>query len=752
MSQRPADTAAPPRLVWAHRGTGTDLWLRVHLPEPGPVAARAADGDGPLRPLTADLEAGYHDLTLPVAEVVAALAGHTPTDEPLMATWDLVAGDDRPLLAGTDVAVSLRTVPTVVDGTALAVHVRRSDTGTAHLEVVERAPWWEVSSLTRDGTEVEVTGTLRGIRAPRAVGELTAALIDREDGSHLPVPVGIADAEGSGPAVRLRIDLAAVPAEELTRHRNVVLDLDGTQVRAAGFEDDLVGKHRLVLTDPEEGHAAGRWWTTTLRFTDRDHLVVTTTGARTSPPDDPLATWEVEHGDLEADSDADAPTRRARHRVLQTTGRVVFRVLAWRAGRARSRSRPAAPTGGADDGGSHVPRAAAGGHHVHLLLANLHAAGGTVHATANLANALAAREDTEVALVSVYRLIRRRYVTLAPEVRTRVLVDEPALDDHPGTGPAAWLKGRLRATPSVLMPADDPRAYRFSLLSDVQLVRWLRSVDGGTIVTTRAGLSVIAARFAPAGVRVVAQQHVPFATQTPTLRTELVHSYRRVDTVCVLTKADADLLRAPLAGHGTRVRILPNPLDEVPGGPPAAPLTSRRIICGGRISPVKGTDLLIEAFARIADDHPGWELRIHGSARADRLAAAQHLVRRRGLHERVRLLPPTPRFDLELAKAAVCAVPSRHEAFGMVIIEALQAGVPVVAFDCPVGPGEILTDGRDGRLVPAQDVAAFADALGQLLADADQRHRLAAAGRSRAADFAPDAVADAFVALLEELD
>jgi glycosyltransferase involved in cell wall biosynthesis len=739
MNEARAHTRGAPRLVWAHRGVGTDLWLRLELPEPATLAARLAGSDGPLRALTAELGPGYHDVTLPAEEVVAALAVlAVPAADPQSptGTWELLVDADTALIAAPDAVVSLRGIPTVVGGAALVLEVRIGGAGAAQLRVTERAPWLEVASIDREGPEVAVRGTLRGITAPGGPGQVTAALVDRDTGSHLPVPVGI---DGAG--LRLGLDLAAVPAADVTCHRNVVLDVAGRTVRAAGFEDDLVGKHRLVLTDPVEGHATDRWWTTTLRFTDRDNLVVTTTAARPRPPGDPLATWEVEQGALEPEDADDGPARGTGHRVLRVGARALFQLLSWWSRRARRRT----ATRGRGTSGDRTT------HRVHLLLANLHAAGGTVRATANLANALAARGDTEVALVSVYRLVRRRYVTLAPEVRTRVLVDEPALDDHPGTGPAAWLKRRLRSAPSVLIPADDPRAHRFSLLSDVQLVRWLRGISNGTIVTTRAGLSVTAARFARPGVRVVAQQHVPFETQTALLRSVLVDSYRRTDAVCVLTEADARLLRGPLSDAGTLVRVLPNPLEEPPGGPPEAPLTAPRIICGGRVSPVKGTDLLLAAFARLAEAHPDWELRIHGSARADRLAAAQHLVRTHQLHDRVRLLPPTPRFELELAKASICAVPSRHEAFGMVVIEALQAGVPVVAFDCPVGPGEILTDGHDGLLVPPEDVDGFAAALATLMTDAERRHQLAHAGRRRATDFAPDRVAAAFVELLDEL-
>lgn len=175
-------------------------------------------------------------------------------------------------------------------------------------------------------------------------------------------------------------------------------------------------------------------------------------------------------------------------------------------------------------------------------------------------------------------------------------------------------------------------------------------------------------------------------------------------------------------------RVIPNavPVEEIKHTAPCPePLPwPHAIVSMGRLEPEKGFDLLLEAAAPLLLRWSDWALMVLGEG-SQRPVLCQ-LAARLGIDQRVLLPgpidPPYPR----LKQADIFALPSRHEGFGLAVVEAMACGLPVVASDCRPGPGEIITSEVDGLLVPPGDLVALRQALERLMADGNLRQRLAA--------------------------
>lgn len=154
-----------------------------------------------------------------------------------------------------------------------------------------------------------------------------------------------------------------------------------------------------------------------------------------------------------------------------------------------------------------------------------------------------------------------------------------------------------------------------------------------------------------------------------------------------------------------------------------------RLLCVGRLIPVKGHLVLFRAVAQARARLPGLMLDVAGHGPLE--PALRAYVRELGLSEAVRFLGFVSPVQAAVERAAVVVVPSLGEGFGMVALEAMERGRAVIASDVG-GLPEIVADGETGLVVPAGDTEALAEAIVALGRDLDRAAAMGLAGRQRA--------------------
>ncbi|GGR23637.1 glycosyltransferase family 4 protein [Streptomyces netropsis] len=375
-----------------------------------------------------------------------------------------------------------------------------------------------------------------------------------------------------------------------------------------------------------------------------------------------------------------------------------------------------------------------------FLIHNAYGIGGTIRATANLAGALAARHDVEI--VSVYRGADTPQLPVSGKVKLTSLID--IRKDAAG----CESDNELQQEPSALLPHPEGSVKAFTRLADLRVSQYLEATDADVVIATRPGLLVYLTECATdRDFLRIGQEHLIHGSHAPSIRAAQDRAIPLLDAHTTVSEADAATHREHFPDARTHIVALPNGVPA--GAVEPSGSDSKLVVAAGRLIPVKRYSLLVEAFAKVAAERPDWSLRIYG--RGPERAALRAQIDELGLNEHIQLMGPHSPIETEWAKGSIAAVTSDYESFGMTIVEAMHCGVPVVATDCPHGPGEIIDDGTDGLLVPVGDADGVAKGLLKLIEDDELRRAMGRAARESAQRYAPARIAERFEEIVRTL-
>ena len=204
----------------------------------------------------------------------------------------------------------------------------------------------------------------------------------------------------------------------------------------------------------------------------------------------------------------------------------------------------------------------------------------------------------------------------------------------------------------------------------------------------------------------------------------------RLDSFVVLTHQDAAHWKAL-----PNLQVIPNFITHIPVE--VSHGEHQRVIAVGRYDRVKGFDLLIEAWKQVCQYCSEWHLNIYGAGNRDEY---QQIADEMGLKEVVHCNGPVTDIDAEYVSSSLFVLSSRNEGFGLVLVEAMAAGLPVVSFNCPCGPSDIISDGQDGILVENGNIEKLAEAICWMIDHPQERELYGQRARRNAMRFSEEKV------------
>ena len=228
------------------------------------------------------------------------------------------------------------------------------------------------------------------------------------------------------------------------------------------------------------------------------------------------------------------------------------------------------------------------------------------------------------------------------------------------------------------------------------------------------------------------------------IRTKLLkNKCRKLTRLIVLTNEEKLSWK-----DSANVEIIPNPLSSYPDK--ISPCTSKRAIAVGRLVYEKGFDQLIKAWKIIHEKHPKWKLSIFGGGDQKDILLEQ--ISQYGLNNVIEIHVPVKDIQSEYLDSSMMLFPSRClDALPMVLIEAMSCGLPLVAFDAPCGPKDIITDGKNGFLVSSGNIEMFAEKVCSLIESEDLRRTMGNSARQMSFDYQETKIMNRWVELFDKV-
>ena len=217
---------------------------------------------------------------------------------------------------------------------------------------------------------------------------------------------------------------------------------------------------------------------------------------------------------------------------------------------------------------------------------------------------------------------------------------------------------------------------------------------------------------------------------------------KKYDKLVILNKDESKYYKS------NNTIVIPNPLTFFPDK--VSNLENKIAIAAGRIAFVKGYDILIDIWKLISKDYPDWKLNIYGNGDANYTKKLADKIKSHNIENSVELCGPTNNISEKMIESSLYLMTSHNECFPLVLLEAQSCGLPIISFDCPNGPRNIV-DKNNGILVEPYNNEEFANQLKTLFDNPKKRKELGSNARKNSNNFSENKVMTMWLNMFNDL-
>ena len=358
--------------------------------------------------------------------------------------------------------------------------------------------------------------------------------------------------------------------------------------------------------------------------------------------------------------------------------------------------------------------------------------GGIERCICTLSNAL--KEDYEIEIISTYKLYDIPAFKLDDSIKIKYLLEEKPNREE--------IKHSLKNFKPITFIKEIVKAIKILNKKKKLMINEIKNCNSDVIISTRDIHNLWLSKYGKKDTLKIGWEH-NYHNNNKSYINKIVRSIKGLDYFVLLTEDQKDFYQNLTK---TKCVCIPNALDIYPNK--YASLEEKRIVSVGRLSHEKGYDDLIKAFKIVNEYDKEWQLNIIGDGTERK--KIEELIEKENLNDYIKIhgYQSKEYINKYLFKSSIYVLPSRSEAFGIVLLEAFSYGLPCIAFKRATGAKALIDDNWDGYLV--DDINQMAKRIIELIKNVNRRVIMGANALKKAEKYSIDNIKNKWVELIEK--